>query len=83
MKTTYSLTRVPQHHELKRALARMARVTRDNVAAVALRDHKIELGSALESDDPETLTSNQRRAVAQLMHDRGVAFMLSALPETA
>jgi hypothetical protein len=83
MKMTYALTRVPHHSELRSALARLPRLARDRVTVRALEDHKIDLNSALANDDPETLTSSQRRAVAQLMHDRGAAFMLSAVPGAA
>ena len=83
MKTVFTLTRVPHHLELRRAYGRMARPARESVAALVLRDHQINLSAVLESDDPEALTSKQRRAVAQAMHDRGAAFMLSQLPESA
>jgi hypothetical protein len=83
MKTTFALTRVPHHLELRRALARLPRSARDSIAASMLRDHQIDLPAALEKDDPDVLSSKQRRVIAQAMHDRGAAFMLSQLPETA
>lgn len=81
MKRTFSLTRVPHHLELRRALSRMPRAGRERLAAAVMTDHQIDLAAALASDDPETLTAVQRRAIAQKMHDRGAAFMLSQLEE--
>jgi hypothetical protein len=82
MKTTFALTRVPHHLELRRALARLPRTARDSITANMQRDHQIDLNAALGSDDPDVLSTKQRRVVAQAMHDRGAAFMLSTLPET-
>lgn len=78
MKRTYALTRVPDHSELRRALSLMSRATQERVAAAVLRDNNIDLPTVLKNEDPETLTTVQRRAVAQAMHDRGAAFMLSS-----
>jgi hypothetical protein len=72
------LTRTPDHRELRRAFERFSRTTQQALAALVLRERNFDLLAALESDDPETLTSTQRRAVGQMMHDRGAAFMLSA-----
>jgi hypothetical protein len=83
MKTTFALTRVPHHLELRRALARLPRTARDSISASMLRDHQIDLAAALGNDDPEVLSPKQRRVIAQAMHDRGAAFMLSSMPESA
>ena len=80
---TYALTRIPSHSELQRAYARLPRPTKAAVGVQTLRDHHFDLKAALDSDDPDTLTAPQRKAAAQLMHERGAAFMLSAPPERA
>ncbi|MGE4064983.1 MAG: hypothetical protein AB7E79_16585 [Rhodospirillaceae bacterium] len=74
---TYLLTRVPAHHELQRALAQLPKTLRTRLADVVAESLKIDLGAALANDDPDTLTAAQRRALAQIMQDRGAAFMIS------
>ena len=83
MKRTYALTRIPSHSELQSAFALMPRATRDTVATLAQNTRNVDLGAAFQNHDPETLSSQDRRAIAQLMHDRGAAFMLSTLPKSA
>jgi hypothetical protein len=83
MKRTYALTRIPSHSELQAAFARLPRATRDTVSTLAQNTRNVDLGAAFQNDDPETLNSQDRRAIAQLMHDRGAAFMLSTLPKSA
>jgi hypothetical protein len=78
MNRTYSLTRTPGHFELRRAFERFSRAGQAALGAVVLRERKFDLLAALQKDDPETLSAKERKAVGQMMHDRGAAFMLSA-----
>lgn len=81
MKRTYGLSRIPSHSELLRAYRRLSRATKAAIGALVLHDRNLDLAAAFESDNSEELSLSDRRVVAQLMHDRGVAFMLSTLPE--
>ncbi len=78
---TYALTRTPGHFELRRVFDRLPRSAQDAVGRTIPRGRAFDLATALRSDDPETLTSSERRTAAQMMHERGAAFMLSASPE--
>ncbi len=78
MNRTYSLTRVPDHFELRRAFARFSRATQYALGVLVLNERKFDLMAALADDNPERMTSKDRKIVGRMMHERGAAFMLSS-----
>lgn len=78
MQKTYGVTRTPSQQELRIAYQRLSRTTRSTLDRQVRQECSLDLTAVFADRNSDALTSAHRRRIAQAMHDRGAAFMLSA-----